>query len=144
MVLRGLVSSKDTIDVPSRICVLIVQLRLALFAVVFEVLRDLTVVHDSHTATVLPNATPVALNEQRANVIALRLKVPEDLAEWWTRVIRLAANAPCDLFVIAIRVIRMLVFARGVLLFRRLRALTPPRWLADIFARERVWCCRLV
>ena len=77
-------------DVPFRIGMQIVLLRLALLAVVL--VRHLCVFQYSHTAAMLPDAAAIAGYEERARVFGLCLARGKGVTQWQTGIVLLTAN----------------------------------------------------
>jgi hypothetical protein len=82
---------RDGRNLPSRVCVQVVLLWLALLTEI--VFRYHGVLHDSHAAAVLPYTTCVTCDEQAARVFSLCIAVLEQLVERRTRIFLTAADA---------------------------------------------------
>ncbi len=111
---------------------LIVQLRPADLAVVL--VRALALFDDTDASSVLPYATAVALDEQSAGIVTLRVDAAEGFTEWRSGVFLLAAGAACDIILITCIFVGILGSLRHLLFFW-LRALAATRWLAHVLAR---------
>jgi len=116
--------------------VLIVQLRPADLAVVL--VRALAFFNDADASSVLPNATAVALDEQSASIVALRIDAAEGFTEWRSGVFLLVADAARNVLLITCIFVDILGRFRHLLFFG-LRALAATRWLAHVLARQRTW-----
>ncbi len=102
-------------DVPSRIHVLIVQLRPADLAVVL--FRALAFFNNTDASSVLPYAAAVALDEQSAGIVTLRVDAAEGFTEWRSWVFLLAADAACNILLIACILVDVLGCFRHLLFF---------------------------
>lgn len=120
------------------VCMLIVQLRLALLAIVL--VRALTLFHDADAPTVLPNAAAITLDEQPARVVALGVNTVERLAQRRARILLVAANAARYILLFGVGVIHIVIFFCSAIFFGRMRALAATGWLAHVFAGRRRRC----
>ena len=127
-------------DVPFRVRVLVVQLWSTFLTVVL--VWTLTLFNDAHTPTMLPDTAAIALDEEPTCVVTVRVDAAERFAERRSWVLLVAADAASDILIIASSFFGVVVI-RYRRLFFRLRALAATRWLAWVFARQRMWCRRL-
>ena len=124
----------------------LVQFRSTLIAIVF--VGYLVLVHDTHTATMLPDTAPVTRDEQGASIVQLRVGGAEGFAQRRAWVFLLSADASRYLFfffslLFGFLVSVVLVFS-VFLFFGLLCALTSTRRLARVFAGLRVWSRRFL
>lgn len=126
-------SSEEKLDVPSGINVHLVLLRPTLLAVIL--IRALRLVEDAHAAAVLPHAAAVALDEEAARVVVLRIRRPVGLAERRAGIFLLSAETPRHLlFVLGGLFVRLLRGAEHFGLGGGVGALAAARRLAHLFA----------
>lgn len=87
------------IDVPSGVCVQVVQLRPTILAIVF--IRNLVILDDSNASTMLPDTAAVTRDEEAASVFGLESGGSESFAQWWAWIFLLATYTSCDFLLIA-------------------------------------------
>lgn len=121
--------------------------------------------HDADTAAVLPDFANVALYEQTACIIALKVRICHrgqlaisELAgiRGWTRILLLATHATCDLILLGNVVVELVVQLREVIAVVVVLARSAPcqgrfclqvarrLGFVGLFRRERMWGQRLV
>lgn len=118
--------------------------RTALFAIVL--VGTLGFLYDADAAAVLPDATPIAENEQAARFVALRIHhAHESLAQGRAGIVLLTTYTAGDLLffrcIVIVIVSGCCVPASAILLVCRL-PLAPTSYgrFAGVFARKRFWC----
>lgn len=124
--------------VPSRICVQLMLLRLALFAIVL--VWHLRLLHDSHATAMLPHTAAVTGDEQAARVLCLCVCSAEGGTQWWTRVVLLAAYTSRYLLLFTRVFFRLVVGFDILVCFRGVRTLAATRLIVRVLTGQRVWC----
>jgi hypothetical protein len=87
----------------------------------------------------LPDAAAVTRDEQPTSVFGLRVDLVEGLAQRWTRIVLLAANASRDLLFIYCVFVGVDDVFGSFCLLGLVGALAASWWLADVFAGEGAW-----
>jgi hypothetical protein len=126
-------------DVPSRVCVQRVQLRLALLTIVL--VRHLTVLDNSNTSTMLPHTATVTRYEKSSGVLRLQRGRVEGFTQWRTRIFLLSTDTSRHLFIVSSLVVDFSALLGDVFIFWLMCSLAATRWLAHLFAGAGVWCC---
>lgn len=97
-------------------------------------IRTLALIHNAHTTTMLPDATPIAQDEKPTSVVRLRLSCAKGLAQRRTWVLLLTAYTARDLLLFCSFFVGVLGFFEDLGLGGGLGALAATRWFAHLFA----------
>jgi hypothetical protein len=131
--------SGEKCDLPSCVDVHLMLLWPAIFTIVL--VWTCRFVEDTNTATVLPDTAAVALDEQAAGVVGLRLRRTIGFTERRTGIFLLAAKASGHLlFILGGFFVNVLGGAEEFGFGGGVGALAATRRFAHFFTRARLWC----